>query len=234
VRVAVTAGALLLLAACAGRPDGPAEPGVYMPAATPTTAGTLAPAPAAYRINPSDELRVSVYGEPELTLEELPVDTNGDINVPLAGTVKAQGHTADELAGEIGSRLRRYLRRPQVSVNVTKFTSQRITVGGYVERGGVFERIGQTTLIDAVSLAGGLSEVAREDDVLVLRRGADGSRQVARFDLRQIRAGQMADPVLQPGDAVVVGASNARRVLGYAIGLVPAAAGVFITLINGL
>lgn len=223
-KVSVTALALCL-AACGGPPAGPVQVASYAP-----VAATIPPVAAAdYRINPLDELRIDVFLEPELSLRELPVDTNGMIQMPLAGAIKAQGRTANELSADIAQHLRRYLRLPQVAVNITAFKSQRITVGGAVAKSGVIERAGQTTLLQAITEAGGLTDLAREDEVLVFRDQA-GQRFVARFDIGTIQNGLATDPTLQSGDIVVVGISEARRRFRSVLSVVPLALGLFVAL----
>lgn len=215
----------LSLAACGGRVAGPVETASYQPilATAPMTA------PVDYQINPLDELRIDVFQEPELSLRELPVDTNGMIQMPLAGSVRAAGRTTSELSTEIGISLRRYLRSPQVAVNVTKFTSQKITVSGSVEKAGLIEAPGRTSLMQAVAIAGGVSEYAKLREVLVFRE-QNGQRLVARFDLGAIQTGQAVDPTLRSGDIVVVGFSEARKRFRDILSVVPLAIGLFVAL----
>jgi hypothetical protein len=185
VRVLVVALPLMLLGACVGRPNGPVETGIYVAAAKPTGADLVGPPPADYRIGPLDQIRIDVFQEPELSLQNLPVDTNGNINMPLAGSIKAQGLTANELSDSIARDLVRYLKSPHVTVNVTKFTSQRVTVGGSVQRPGVFEETGRLTLMNALALAGGLSDYGRStagnSPALISKRSRPVRRPIPTF-----------------------------------------------------
>lgn len=186
---------------------------------------------ADYRINPLDKVRIDVFGEPELSIEEVPVGADGRIVLPLAGTVMVEGHTATEVSHEIAIALAGYLRSPQVAVNVTQYTSQKVTVSGAVKTAGVFEAMNQMTLMDAIALGQGLSDYSKSSEVLVFRRQG-GKRYVARFDLNMIEAGQLADPTILPGDVVVVGYSASRRLFTDAIALLPATVGIFIALLK--
>lgn len=188
-------------------------------------------APADYRINPLDVLRISVFGEPELTFETLPVDPKGQIVLPMVGPVQAQGRTTQELSAQISDALRRYLRRPQVAVNVAEFTSQKVTVEGAVKAPGVYQALSEMTLMDAIAMGQGVGDYSKEDEIVVFRR-QDGQRYVARFDLNAITRGEAPDPRIQSGDIVVVGYSASRRFFSDSMAVLPAAVGIFVALIN--
>jgi polysaccharide biosynthesis/export protein len=217
------------LAGCASR-EHPVPLNTYQ-SLTPAEPITPVMPPADYRINPSDQLRIDVFGEPQLSLTDLPVSPNGNIVMPLVGEMRAEGRTPIEFSGQIATALRRYLREPQVTVNVTKFTSQKITVTGAVRVAGVFETLPQMTLLDAIALGQGLGDYSKQDEIIVFRR-QEGKRYIARFDLGMIQSGEMADPAIMPGDVVVVGYSEGRRLFSDAIALLPAAVGIFFALIN--
>ena len=193
------------------------------------------PAPAAlpedYRINPIDELRIDVFGEADLSLRELPVSPSGTISLPLVGQIRAEGRTTVELTQAIATALDRYLRHPQVAVNVTKFASQKVTIEGEVKQPGVFENPTPITLMDALALGQGLSDIAKRDEILVFRRQG-GQQYVARFDLAMIQSGAAANPVILPGDNVVVGYSASRRLFKDALTVLPSAVGIFVALIR--
>lgn len=219
----------LVLTGCASR-ESPIPLNSYQSiiAAQPVTS---APLSADYRINPLDELKITVFGEPELSLEDLPVSPDGKIVVPLVGEVAAEGRTTGELAQQIAAGLNRYLRVPQVAVNVTEFTSQRVTVEGAVRVAGMFQAAPRMTLMDAIALGQGLSDYSKEDEILVFRRQG-GQRSVARFDMSMIQDGVAADPFILPGDVVVVGYSQSRRFFSDAIAVLPAAVGIFLAIAN--
>jgi polysaccharide export outer membrane protein len=222
------AAAVLGTAGCASHPHGPAELAAYEPLPALSVPAVPAPvvAPAGYVINPLDQLRIDVFDEPQLSLGALPVDTTGMISIPLAGSIRAEGRTAAELSRDISLRLNHYLRNPHVSVNITAFTSQKVTITGAVSRPGVFEAAGHPTLVDVVALAGGLNGDARQDEVMVFRE-INGQRMVARYDISKIQSGELANPQLKSGDLVVVGASEVRRLFRNTLALIPVALGLY-------
>ncbi|WP_338424227.1 polysaccharide biosynthesis/export family protein [Sphingopyxis kveilinensis] len=230
IRRAPIALVCLTLAACAGpRSTAPAGNAAYAIIPTPV-AGVL---PAEYRIGPSDVLSMKVFQEPELSNDQLPVDAAGTIYVPLIGMVAAAGKTRAELAGEIAQKLdQRFLVNPQVAINVVTAVTQRVTVDGEVRKPGVFPKAGQLTLLQAIALGEGTSDVAKLNQVIVFRNIGD-QRLVARFDLGAIRAGNAPDPEILGNDIVVVGESAARRIYRDAIMVLPALAGAFVTVTDG-
>jgi len=164
-----------------------------------------------YRIGPLDKLDISVFGVEEMRLREIETDASGRISFPLAGSVQAAGMTADELATEIERRLRgKYIRNPQVTVNLHETVSQLVTVDGQVTRPGLYKVLADMSLTDAVASAGGLSEYASLEDVVVFRT-VDGKKMAGLYNLQAIRQGRYEDPDIYPSDRVVVGDSSQRR-----------------------
>lgn len=224
---------LLTLSACGGRNDLPpvGQP-VAVPANGASTAAFGATLPiSGYVIRPLDVLRIDVFGEPDLSFATLPVNTDGTIALPMVGSIKAQGLTAQQLSAALDGRLNRYLKNPHASVNVVEFTSQKVTVTGAVTRPGIFPAPGGASLMQAVALGGGLNDIAKRDQVFVFRQNG-AQRYAARFDLGAIQSGEMADPQLQSGDIVVVGVSRAAIFYRNVAVALPFAAGIFIALIN--
>ena len=168
-------------------------------------------AQTSYRLNPSDQIAVTVYREPDLSASPLIVGPDGTLAIPLIGVIKAQGLTTSELAQIITSKLTDgYLRHPSVSVNLIEFASHAVTVEGSVERTGVYQFKPGAKLSTALSLANGPSRVARLDRIAVFRQTPEGVK-VARFDYAAIRQGTMMDPVIAPGDRIVVGTSGSAQ-----------------------
>lgn len=217
------------LAGCASR-ESPIPLNSFQTVVAEQPSSPLPNVPEDYLITPMDQLRIDVFGEPDLSLRDLPVDPNGRIALPLAGTVGAEGRTAAQLSQEIAGALRRYIREPQVAVNVTQFNSRKITVEGAVRASGVFPAMHQMTLMDAIALGQGVGDYSKLDEIIVFRRQG-GQRYIARFDLRSIQEGRAADPTIVPGDVVVVGFSEARRRFADTIAVLPAAIGIFIALL---
>ena len=216
-----SAGAAAMLAwalgACATARSGlPAGDAAYriIPANT-------AAAPADYRIGALDELSISVFREPELSLDKLKVDAGGNLLFPLIGEVHAAGKTGAELAAEIGRRLDdRFVRAPQVTVAITASVSQRVTVEGSVNAPGIYEITPGVTLLGALARAQSPTTNAKLNQVTVFRQ-TDGQRTGAVFDVRRIRAGLDPDPRIVGGDTVVVGFNQLRGALRDFLGAAP-------------
>jgi polysaccharide export outer membrane protein len=157
-------------------------------------------------------LDVSVFQVPDLS-KTVQVTSNGEITLPLIGTVQAGGKTIAELTADITKKYgASYLQSPQVSVLVRDALSQRITVEGAVTKPGVYPTSGPTTLLQTIAIAGGLTEIADAHGVVVFRQVA-GKRHAAKFDFAAIRAGTADDPTLQGGDTVVVDDSGLKTTM---------------------
>lgn len=163
-----------------------------------------------YSIGPLDTLDINVFNEPEITSKGVPVDAVGNLALPLIGRVRASGMTATALADMLRDRYGRYYVDPQITVIVTSSVSQRVTVQGQVEEPGLYDVRGGTTLLDAIALAKGETEVAALREVLILRT-VDGKRMAAMFDLNRIRRGDDPDPAILGKDVIVVGHSNVKQ-----------------------
>jgi len=177
----------------------------------PPTRQDLLAASRPYLIGPFDKLKIDVFGIEDLE-KAVQIDASGRLSFPLIGVVEASGLTPGELAGEIEQRLRgRFVRNPQVTVNLDETVSQVITVDGQVETPGLYPVIGRMTLMRAVATAGGTSEFARLNDVIIFRE-VGGQRFAGFYNLKGIRKGNYDDPEVFANDVVVVGDSQSRRI----------------------
>ncbi|MDG6079617.1 polysaccharide export protein [Erythrobacter litoralis] len=165
---------------------------------------------AEYRVGVLDTLSIRVFQEPELTFDEITVNSAGTFNYPFVGEVAAEGKTPIELSRELEAGLgSRYIRNPQVVVGVVTSAAQRVVVDGQVVEPGVYEVAGTSSLMESIARAKGLTFTGVEDEVIVFRN-VDGERFGAVFDLRAIREGRVADPEILGGDRIVVGYSAIR------------------------
>lgn len=174
-----------------------------------------------YVMGPFDKLNIEVYGAGELNQKEIQIDAGGRISLPLLGTIQAAGLTPQELARSIESKLRgQFIRDPQVTVNLKETVSQVVTVDGEVKEPGLYPVVGRMTLMRAVAVAKGTSELAKLDDVVVFRT-VKGQKMAALYNLKAIRRGYYDDPEIFANDVVVVGDSAARRIFKDALVIAP-------------
>lgn len=158
-------------------------------------------APSGYVIGLGDALRVTVWKEPDLTLE-VTVRPDGMITVPLIGDLPAAGRVPSELARSLVSGFDRFVESPRVTVSVTQATSARIYVVGQMVRPGEFPLSGRMTVLKALALAGGFKEFARSDSIVIVRE----DQTVIPFNYKRVaEAKDVAQNVLLlAGDTIVV------------------------------
>jgi polysaccharide export outer membrane protein len=159
---------------------------------------------AEYRLGPEDVIDVFVWKEPDLTTNGIVVRTDGKISLPLANELDASGKTAIELQKEITERLRRYITDPVVNVMVKQINSLKISVLGEVRKPDVYRIKNRVTVLDAIAMAGGFTDLARPNRVIVLRTTAAGPQRI-KVDIKQaVGEGHSSVFYLQPLDTVYV------------------------------
>ena len=169
-----------------------------------------------YRLGAGDALRIQVFQSPDLTVEAR-ISEAGVLSYPLIGAVRVAGLSVSELEQHLAERLRqgRFLQSPQVTVNVTAFRSQQVSVLGNVARPGRYpiETTGMR-LSEMVSMAGGVGPTGADEVVLVTRRSGQAAR--LEVDLAAMFAsGDLArDPALQAGDLIYVGRAPQYYIYG--------------------
>jgi len=216
-----------LLTACGGG-AGVRGSSTALPAPDTTNAAGAYEGATDYRLGAQDLIEVSVFGVDDLS-RTVRVNSNGQISLPLVGSVMAGGRTIPELEEELAKRYSDgYLQRPQVSIFVKEFASQRITLEGAVTAPGIYPITGRTTLLQAIAIAKGLDPLA-DPKGIVLFRNIDGKRMAAGYDMRALRSGQIDDPQLYGDDIIVVEASGSRTSLRRFIESIPAL-GLFLLL----
>ena len=161
-------------------------------------------ADASYLLGPEDVIRVSVWKDEHLT-QEVVVRPDGMISFPLVGDIPAGGKTVEDVRLELGKRLNKFVPNPFVSVMVTKILSGKIYVIGRVNKPGEFLVGHYTDVLQALTLAGGLTPFASENDIRIMRR-IRGEQIVFQFRYGDVRKGKELDQniILERGDVVVV------------------------------
>jgi polysaccharide export outer membrane protein len=191
-------GTLLALAGCATAPGSTQAP----------TINPDAQAVAVYHIGVDDQLQVSVWHNPDLSVS-VPVRPDGKVTVPLVGDVQAGGRTPEQVAGEIQDKLKAYVRDPQVAVILTDLRSHeylsRVRVTGAVRTPVSIPYRQGMTVLDAVLAAGGTTEFAAPDRTELYRKSDDKTQSYAiRLDSILQKGELKTNYPVQPGDVITV------------------------------
>lgn len=183
----------VLLVACATNPnlqENVAEKGDYLVG-------------DAYKIGKGDILEIITWKEQEFT-REVPVRIDGYISFPLIEDIPAAGRTTAEVRDDIAERLKQFIKHPVVSVAVKNPVSQRFYILGEVLKPGEYPLLKNLTVVQAFALAGGFSEWASRDDIVLIRR-EDGEDIVTEIDYNKIvRGEELEKNVLIKADDILI------------------------------
>jgi polysaccharide export outer membrane protein len=160
---------------------------------------------SSYVIGADDVLAVNVWKEPDVS-RAVPVRSDGKISLPLVGELTAGGQTPLQLEQEITKRLASYISEPEVTVIVQDSKSQRINILGMVARPGTYMLTGSATILDAIAMAGGFRDFAKQKQIYVLRTNADGTEKRLAFNYKDVIKGKNPEQNVRllPRDTVVV------------------------------
>ncbi len=168
------------------------------------TEPSSAPVSPSYKIGPGDVLRIAVWKEEGMEQEVL-VKPDGGISFPLAGDIQASGLTTQQLTEALKSKLKRYIPNPVVTVSVLQAVSNKIYVVGKVNRPGEYNATHYMDVLQALSVAGGLTPYAESDEIKIIRR-SNGQKEVFEFDYDEVVSGEKLEMniVLEAGDTIAV------------------------------
>ena len=138
-----------------------------------------------YVIGHGDVLSVNIYRNSDLD-SSLHVDTAGMISLPLLGDMKVSGLTPYKVRDKIAEGLKKYITNPQVTVTVSTYQSQKITVMGEVSSPGILQIEKPQPIAELISKAGGFTENANRDNVTIIRKDSTGLRQIINVDIRKM------------------------------------------------
>jgi polysaccharide biosynthesis/export protein len=156
-----------------------------------------------YRLGPEDVIEVFVYKEPDLSTT-VTVRPDGRISLPLAGELEATGKPATQLQQEIAEHLKRYVSDPVVNVMVKQINSLKVSVLGEVRKPDVYRIKNRVTVLDAIAMAGGFTDLARPNRVVVLRNTPSGQQRI-KININQVVADNSSHLFyLEPMDTVYV------------------------------
>ncbi len=165
----------------------------------------LAPPVVSTSLGPGDVFQLQIVGEKDLP-EEFQVASDGTVDLPYLQRVEVVGLEPQEVAALVRQRLidEEILTDPSVVVRVKEYRSKRVSVLGQVKKPGNFPFEPGMTLVQAVSVAGGLNSIARSSRVRLTRKVAGGGTKTVIIDLDAINAGRMEDIELQVGDRIFI------------------------------
>jgi polysaccharide export outer membrane protein len=156
-----------------------------------------------YRMGPEDVLRISVWENKELTLD-LVVRPDGKVSMPLIQDVVAEGRTAMELANTIHDRLLTFVKEPQVSVIVLQVNAPKYFVMGNVVKPGTYSLRSDTSILQALALAGGFTQFASPRGIKLIRN-LGGKQEVRKVNYNKIIDDDgEGNYLLMSGDTIVV------------------------------
>lgn len=156
-------------------------------------------------IGNDDVLAINVWKEPEIS-RSLPVRSDGRISLPLVGELQAAGRTPLQLEQEIARRLQSFMNDPEVTVIVQEINSEQFNILGQVQRPGSFPLTRTTTVLDAIAIAGGFRDFAKQKGIYILRPNPNGGETRIPFNYKDVIKGKnpAQNILLQPHDTVVV------------------------------
>jgi polysaccharide export outer membrane protein len=178
-------------------------PLLLVAAITPVGAAETAPS-ADYRIGVGDILNIQVWKEADLT-REVPVRPDGKISFPLLDDILAAGLTPLELKTTLTEKLRQFVSDPRITVMVQEVNSYKVYLMGEVVTQGALVLKNRTTLVQAISMAGGFTPYARRNEIIVLRNNGKRDERIL-VNYERIVSGKSPEHnlVLEAGDTVVV------------------------------
>jgi polysaccharide export outer membrane protein len=175
------------------------------PTATSSASPATKPHDDTFIIGADDVLAVNVWKEPDIS-RSVPVRSDGMISLPLAGELQASGQTPHQLEIAIAGKLKSYISEPEVTVIVQEIRSQKFNILGQIARPGSYPLTNASTVLDAIALAGGFRDFAKQKNIYILRQNADGGQSRLPFNYKEVIKGKDAaqNIKLQPRDTIVI------------------------------
>ena len=160
--------------------------------------------PTDYVIGPDDQLSVLFWRDKDMSAD-VTVRPDGKITLPLLNDIQAAGLSPDQLREKVTAEAKRYVEDPQPSIVVKQINSRKVFITGQVAKPGPYQIMAPTTVLQLISMAGGLTEYAHGKKISIMR--TENGRQIAyHFNYNDIAAGKnMRQNIeLKPGDTIVV------------------------------
>ena len=169
-----------------------------------------------YRLQAGDSVEVQYRYTPEFNAKAL-VQPDGQISLPIAGSVRVGGLTVNDARTVITAKAGERLRDPEVVLLLTDFVKPTFTVAGEVAKPGRYELRGATSAIDAVAISGGFKDSSKHSQVILVRRLNDEFADVRLLNLKDMMRfeGVGEDIRIQEGDLVIVPQNLVSKVERY-------------------
>ena len=157
-----------------------------------------------YTIGPMDVLEVHVWKEPDFS-RTLLVRPDGQITMPLIGDIQASGLSTVALKSLISIKLKRFIDNPGVTVILIESNSKKFYIIGKINQPGTYPLSYNMTVLQALSVAGGLAEWADKDSIRIIRKSG-GKKVILKFDYDRAISGRNLEQniLLKPNDTIIV------------------------------
>jgi polysaccharide biosynthesis/export protein len=174
-------------------------------ASTPIPGSKTSSRADSFVISADDVLAINVWKEAEIS-RTVTVRSDGKISLPLVGELQASAKTPKQLEDEIGSKLSGFISEPAVTVIVQEIRSQRFNILGRVGHPGSYQITEAATVLDAIAIAGGVLDFAKQKSMYILRKNPDGTQTRLPFNYKEVVGGKRLEQniKLEPHDTVVV------------------------------
>jgi polysaccharide export outer membrane protein len=154
-------------------------------------------------IGNDDVLAINVWKEPDFS-RSIQVRSDGKISLPLVGELQAAGRTPVQLEYDIATKLLNYITKPEVTVIVEQINSKKFNILGQVAKPGSYSLALAPTVVDAIAIAGGPRDFAKQKSIYILRQNSGGGQTRIAFNYRDFLKGKNQNVKLEPHDTVVV------------------------------
>jgi polysaccharide export outer membrane protein len=193
-----------------GQMQSPAQTSRGLPAATvaappaqPLEPSGNNPVDDTFVIGNDDVLAINVWKEPDFS-RSIQVRSDGKMSLPLLGEVQAAGRTPLQLEQDISTKLQYYIAKPKVTVMVEKINSKNFNILGQVVKPGSYSLALAPTIVDAIAIAAGPRDFAKQKSIYILRQNSGGGQSRIVFNYKAFLKGKTQNIKLEPHDTVVV------------------------------
>ena len=197
-------GLLLGQAPAAGQANrGSSAAAVSISPTQPPAASSSKPNDDSFVIGNDDVLAINVWKEPDLS-QRIQVRSDGKISLPLLGELRAAGLTPLQLEQDLTSKLRNYITKPEVTVMVEQINSKKFNILGQITKPGSYSLSVAPTIVDAIAIAGGPRDFAKQKSIYILRENPGGGQTRIVFNYKDFLKGKNQNVKLEPRDTIVV------------------------------